>query len=296
MKKSLVSKVIVFTVSIFLFTVVGQPYFTAASTPNSYEDYYEDFFDGDSTWENLKFEDLDLLSLNELEDLGLNVEDGYDEINEEIFNDGFDFEAAVEELDIAKMDEEEEEEFLEIINEVAALSSTEEEELLVEALTGFFDSNSEVYNDLEATETQMIEDYIEKIESEENNFISSINKTLFGEEAYAAKKKGKIAIGVNLLGSIFNVAFAGLVGGGASAVKNLIKKKGKKVVAQQLSRVATAQAKKAGIKTVKGVAIATVIANVVYTALDYADVGGALAKLIDRVDWYPRNGWVDVTK
>ncbi|TPE68479.1 hypothetical protein [Halalkalibacterium halodurans] len=72
----------------------------------------------------------------------MNVEDGYDEINEEIFNDGFDFEAAVEELDIAKMDEKEK--FLEIINEVAALSSTEEEELLVEALTGFFDSNSEV--------------------------------------------------------------------------------------------------------------------------------------------------------
>jgi hypothetical protein len=67
----------------------------------------------------------------------MNVEDGYDEINEEIFNDGFDFEAAVEELDIAKMDEKEK--FLEIINEVAALSSTEEEELLVEALTGFFE-------------------------------------------------------------------------------------------------------------------------------------------------------------
>ncbi len=31
-------------------------------------------------------------------------------------------------------------------------------------------------------------------------------------------------------------------------------------------------------------------------ALDYADIGVAIAKFIDSKDWYRKNGWIDITK
>ena len=238
------------------------------------------------------------LSDDELEELGINTDEGAEEFNPEILDDDFDFEASVYDLDISKMEGDEKEEFLAIIEEVAATSGTEEVELLEEALINIFDGDSETFNDLEATQEELIENYVEKVESEELAFITKLKNMVFGpNKVYASnKKKGKVRVGVYLAGAVFNVAISGVVGGGVSALKSYIKKKGKKVVAENLSRVATAQAKKLKIKTVRNLAIATVISGAIYVALDYLDVGVALAKAIDSKDWYKKNGWIDITK
>lgn len=183
-----------------------------------------------------------------------------------------------------------------MVEETAVLSGTEEVELLEEALIGHFDGDSETFNDLEATQEQLEEKYLEKLESEEIALLSKGQKILFGSnEAYAAKK-GKVRVGVYVAGAIFNLAIGGVVGGGVSALKSYIKKKGKKKAQEAISRVATAQAKKLKIKTVRGVAIATVIGGAVGVALNYGDPGVAIAKYIDSRDWYKNNGWIDITK
>lgn len=117
------------------------------------------------------------------------------------------------------------------------------------------------------------------------------NPTVFcSSKLYASnKKKGKIRVGVYVAGAVFNAAIWGVVGGGVSAIKSYIKKKGKKVVTQT-------QAKKLKFKQVRGVAIATVVGVAVRFSLDYADVGVAIAKFIDSKDWYRKNGWIDITK
>ncbi|API93522.1 MULTISPECIES: hypothetical protein [unclassified Virgibacillus] len=238
------------------------------------------------------------MSEDELKEFGINMDEDADTFNPEILDEDFDCEAAVNDLDIAKMDGEEKNEFLQVIEEVAATSDTEEVELLEEALIDIFNSDSETFNDLEATQESLEEAYVEKLESEEIALLSRTKKLIFGSnKVYAAKKKkGKIRVGVNLAGAVFNVAISGVVGGGVSALKSYIKKKGKKVVAKNLSRVATAQAKKLKIKSVRGVAIVTVISSAIYVALDYLNVGVALARGIDSKDWYRNNGWIDITK
>ena len=292
------SKIIIFTVSILLFSTVGQPYISFANTSNSFEDINESLFSSESSLETFTFEDFDKLSQKELEDLGVVVDNGFDEFNEEILHADFDVEEAVERLDISTMAEEEKLNFLLIIKEAAALSGTEEVELLEEALIGFFDGDSETFNDIESAQVQLIESYIEKEESEEIALISNVKKMLFGsDKVYAnGKDRGTVRVGMYFAGSIFNVIITGVVGGGVSAVKNYIKKKGKKAAAETLSRVATAAAQKMGIKSARGVAIASVIGSAIYVALDYADVGLTISKLINSVDWYPKNEYIDITK
>ncbi|SDN64256.1 hypothetical protein [Alkalicoccus daliensis] len=44
------------------------------------------------------------------------------------------------------------------------------------------------------------------------------------------------------------------------------------------------------------VQITIVVATAVYIALDYADVGGTIAKIIDSKDWYRNTGWMDIAQ
>jgi hypothetical protein len=297
MNKGFVSKIIIITVSIFIFSTLVEPFLSFTNASNSFDSFEDNFFDDEeNALVNLKMEDLDKLSDDELEDLGVITGDGADEFNHEILDDDFDFEAAVNNLDISKMEEEEKEDFLLLVQETAAISGTEEVELLEEALTGLFDGDSETFNDLEATEEQLEEKYLEKLESEQTAFSKMKNMFFGSNEVYAAKKRGKIFVGIYVAGAAFNLAIAGVVGGGVSALKSYIKKKGKKKVQEVISRVATAQAKKLKIKTIKGVAIASVIGTAVGFAINYGDPGVAIARFIDSRDWYKNNGYIDVTK
>ncbi|KMK75206.1 hypothetical protein [Alkalihalobacillus pseudalcaliphilus] len=132
----------------------------------------------------------------EIEEIGINTDEEFGQFNEALLEDDFDFEAAVENLDIAKMNDDEKDNFLNIIQEVAVTSGAEDVELLEQSLINLFDSSSDTFNDIEAAQDELLENYIEKIESEENVVFSTINKLIFGEDkVYASKeKKGKLWI------------------------------------------------------------------------------------------------------
>ncbi len=243
--KRCIPKILLFSAIIFLVSTITEPLLVKGNALTSFDDFEAEFFNDELPLEDLTFDDLEKMSEDELKEFGINMDEDADTFNPEILDEDFDFEAAVNDLDIAKMDGEEKDEFLQVIEEVAATSDTEEVELLEEALIDIFNSDSETFNDLEATQKSLEEAYVEKLESEEIALLSRTKKLIFGSnKVYAAKKKkGKIRVGVNLAGAVFNVAISGVVGGGVSALKSYIKKKGKKVVANNLSRVATAQAK-----------------------------------------------------
>ncbi|MEI3613041.1 hypothetical protein [Pseudogracilibacillus sp. SO30301A] len=62
--------------------------------------------------------------------------------------------------------------------------------MLEEALIDIFDSDSETFNDLEATQENLEEAYVEKLESEEIALLSRTKKLIFGSnKAYVAKRK-----------------------------------------------------------------------------------------------------------
>ncbi|MEY9870266.1 hypothetical protein ABIE66_005645 [Peribacillus sp. B2I2] len=178
MRKLFVPKVIIFTIFIFLFPTVGETFLAFANTTDSLEDFRENFED-ESLLEDLTYNDLDKLSDTEIEDLGVNTENGADQFNHEILDENFDFEASVDNLDISKMNEVEKKEFIKTIEEAAAISGTEEVELLEKALIGIFDGNSETFNDLKAAQEQLEENYVEKSESEELAFFSKAKKINF---------------------------------------------------------------------------------------------------------------------
>ncbi|MEK5100952.1 hypothetical protein MKX83_03020 [Cytobacillus sp. FSL M8-0252] len=90
------------------------------------------------------------------------------------------------------MDANEKNKFIVLAKETAAISGTEEVDLLEEALIGLFDGNSETFNDLEATQIQLEENYAEVLEGEKIDFVSTVKNVLFGADTvYEQKRKRK---------------------------------------------------------------------------------------------------------
>lgn len=291
--KNFAVKFLLVTMAILIFSTVIDPMLSYANDETF--NFEEEFFNT-SELEELTLKDYEELTDDELNELGYNTDEEFAEFNEEILNDDFDIEAAVDNLDIATMENEERETFLKLIEETAKTSGTDEIELLEQTFIDFFNSESEVFNDVEAAQDQLIDNYVAKIESNEN-YLVGLSKKLFGvETAQAKKKKGKIAVGQYLTGHLINLAIGGVVGGGTSAVKAYIKKKGKKKAAEGLSRVATAQAKKMGIEKIRNQRVGVIVTVAVDLALEYADIGQQISKQIEKRDWYPGNEWIDITK
>ncbi|MCM2983839.1 hypothetical protein M3599_23375 [Niallia circulans] len=293
MKK--LSKLLLFVATVFFFSTVTEPISSLADSPPT-QNFEEEFFNDKGNLEDLTYKELDKLSDSELKDLGVYTGEDAEEFTEEILDVNFDFEAAVEDLDISKMDYAEKDKFLKIVKETATISGTDEVELLEEALMNLFDGSSETFNDLEATQQELEEKYEEQLNTDDDTLFSKVENFFAADKAYAAKKKGKIAVGVNLAAAAFNVVIFGVVGGTVFGVKNYIKKKGAKKAKETLSRVATAQAKKLKIKTIRGVSIATIIGVAIDFALNYYNPGSIIANIIDSKDWYKKNGWIDITK
>ncbi|MFP7392280.1 hypothetical protein SFC57_01750 [Niallia circulans] len=293
MKK--LSKLLLFVATVFFFSTVTEPISSLADSPPT-QNFEEEFFNDKGNLEDLTYKELDKLSDSELKDLGVYTGEDAEEFTEEILDGNFDFEAAVEDLDISKMDYAEKDKFLKIVKETATISGTDEVELLEEALMNLFDGSSETFNDLEATQQELEEKYEEQLNTDDDTLFSKVENFFAADKAYAAKKKGKIAVGVNLAAAAFNVVIFGVVGGTVFGVKNYIKKKGAKKAKETLSRVATAQAKKLKIKTIRGVSIATIIGVAIDFALNYYNPGSIIANIIDSKDWYKKNGWIDITK
>jgi RHS repeat-associated protein len=96
-------------------------------------------------------------------------------------------------------------------------------------------------------------------------------------------------IGVNLAGSILNVAIGVAVGGGLGAIQAFIIKKGKEAAKRLFYRTVVDRLTAWGAKK-----LAWTVGIAVSVAMDYYDIGTRIAKEIDKRDRKPRNGWIDI--
>ncbi|MDA2566789.1 hypothetical protein PDQ34_22870 [Bacillus cereus] len=98
-------------------------------------------------------------------------------------------------------------------------------------------------------------------------------------------------IGVNILGSVLNVAIGTLVTGslGYGAISTYIKAVDKK----EAQRVFT-KTVKSKLIAVGACTFATSVGSARNIALDYINIGGKIASWLDCKDKQPKNGWIDV--
>lgn len=99
----------------------------------------------------------------------------------------------------------------------------------------------------------------------------------------------KVRIGVKFAGTAINVVLGFAVGGGVGAIQGYIIKKGKKEAARIFTKTVTSKLKAWGAKK-----LATFVGVAVTFAVSYADVGGQIAKQLDKRDKRPNNGWIDI--
>ena len=281
-------KVLLFTLLIFLLATVLGPVNGLANLPEEVEDFDEFFFDEESNLEELSLDEYYNLSDGELESLGVNL--SLDDLNEDVLQEDFDFEKAVDEIDVARMNESEKELFVEIIREQIELAGVEEPELFEDALLDLYNSESETFNDLEASQEEIEDAYMEKIENKELSFFSKMRKNVLGEnKVYAAKKKAKIAISTKYTGIALNVVIGAAFGGGLAAIQKFVVKKGLKEARKLMTRIARKKAEK-----LKSKILVTAATTAITTLIKFTDPGGAIARWADSKDKYPRNGWIDI--
>ncbi|NPC93611.1 hypothetical protein HOO54_15555 [Bacillus sp. WMMC1349] len=109
------------------------------------------------------------------------------------------------------------------------------------------------------------------------------------KKANAFNLKGKVKIGVKFAGALLNIAIGVAIGGGVSAIQSFIINKGKKEAQKIFTKTVTSRLKAWGAKK-----LAFVIGTAVLIALDYLNVGGQIAKQIDKRDRKPNNGWIEI--
>lgn len=187
-----------------------------------------------------------------------------------------------QEIDIQNMNSQELESFEQLIQqevESAELPTDEDTEAYKQTLLDFFDSDSNVYQNVEAATEQAIDEI--------NDNHESVLDKIDGEKVLAASHG---TISVKLLGSILNVVVAAAIGGaGGVAVKTYVRKYGVKRATDTLSRVLRDKLLKLGYK--KGAAIGGVVGRVV---TNFLDPGTAVAKFIDSQDKIKNNGWIEL--
>lgn len=206
-------------------------------------------------------------------------------LNEEVLSEDFDLEEEVANMPtIDEMTPEQKELFDEIVAEQIALAGIEETEVFEEALTDFFDENSDTYNDLDNGQVEL-----EKAIEDETQV--SLTKQAFDEilgvkEAQAAIT---VKVGVKFAGAVFNTAIGFAVGGGVGAIQAYIIHKGKEEARKLFTRTVTSRLKAWGAKK-----LAISVGICVTVALNYMDIGTQIAKQLDKRDKIPNNGWINI--
>ncbi|MFS1519569.1 DNRLRE domain-containing protein [Bacillus sp. SCS-151] len=99
---------------------------------------------------------------------------------------------------------------------------------------------------------------------------------------------GHWRIKVRTVAALLNTALGFAVGGGVGAIQAYIIKKGKKAAKRMFYKTVVSRLKAWGAKK-----LAFAVGAAVAFALNYADVGGAIARYLDKKDKKPRNGYID---
>lgn len=98
---------------------------------------------------------------------------------------------------------------------------------------------------------------------------------------------GNFAIGVNFAASAINVLLGLAVGGGVGAIQSFIINRGKREAMKIFTRTVTSKIIAWGAPH-----LAWIIGAAVAFAMDYFNLGSAIARFIDSRDTYPNNGWL----
>lgn len=161
---------------------------------------------------------------------------------------------------IDEMTEEQKTLFKQLVHEEAITSGFENPELYEEVLTSFFTQGSYNTFNIPASETKLTR----------------------------AKRAVGLRIGANFAASAINVALGLAVGGGVGAIQAYIISKGKKEAQRLFTRTVTSKLKAWGANK-----LAWAVGGAVSFAMDYGNIGSAVANYLDRKDHKPNNGWID---
>lgn len=214
-------------------------------------------------------------------------------LNKEVLSENFNLEVAVASTpSIQEMTVEEKHLFDEIVQEQVSLLELNEEEKQVyeEALVNFFDETSDTYQNLDVAQEELVTE-IQKAESDTStDDVSSIEQMALETFSLGtASAASQVKIGVNFAGSALNVAIGLAVGGGVGAIQAFIIKKGKQEAQRLFTRTVVSRLKAWGANK-----LATAVGVSVAFAMDYLDIGTAIAKQLDKRDIRPNNGWIDI--
>ncbi|MGO2565283.1 MAG: hypothetical protein ACTH8E_05800 [Brochothrix thermosphacta] len=230
-----------------------------------------------------------LLSDEESEKIASELVENSDlEINDEALENDFDLEDAVAEIpSINEMTTEEKELFDSIVNEqlqIMGVDDTELEEVYKDNLEGFFDENSETYENLQASQAKIDED----LKDLEETHLSMLDKTanfITGDKKVQAFR----LMSTRWAGAILNTALGLAVGGGVGVIARYIRSKGKKEAARVFSRTVKSRLTAWGAPK-----LAWAVGISVGLALNFSDIGGMIAKQIDKRDKKKNNGYIDI--
>ncbi|ODJ60314.1 hypothetical protein [Brochothrix thermosphacta] len=156
--------------------------------------------------------------------------------------------------------------------QIMGVDNTELEEVYKDNLEGFFDKNSETYENLQVSQAKIDED----LKDLEETHLSVLDKTasfITGDKKVQALR----LMSTRWAGTILNVALGLAVGGGA--ISGYIRSKGKKEAARVFSRTVKSRLTAWGAPK-----LAWAVSGAVIFALNFSDVGGMIAKQIDKRD------------
>ena len=156
--------------------------------------------------------------------------------------------------------------------QIMGVDNTEIEDVYKDNLEGFFDENSETYENLQASQAKIDED-LKDLEETQLSVLDKTASFITGDKKVQAFR----LMSTSWAGTILDVALGLAVGGGAFA--DYIRSKGKKEAARVFSRTVKSRLTAWGAPK-----LAWAVSGAVIFALNFSDVGGMIAKQIDKRD------------
>ncbi|WP_120473048.1 hypothetical protein, partial [Brochothrix thermosphacta] len=151
------------------------------------------------------------------------------------------------------------------------VDDTEIEDVYKDNLEGFFDKNSETYENIQTSQAKIDED----LKDLEETHLSVLDKTasfITGDKKVQAFR----LMSTRWAGTILDVALGLAIGVSVGAFADYIRIKGKKEAARVFSRTV-----KSRLTAWRAPKLAWAVSGAVIFALNFSDVGGMIAKQID---------------
>ena len=158
--------------------------------------------------------------------------------------------------------------------QIMGVDNTDIEDVYKDNLEGFFDENSETYEKLQASQAKIDED----LKDLEETHLSVLDKTasfITGDKKFQALR----LMSTKFTGAVLNTAIGLAIGVGVGAFADYTRSKGQKEAARVFSRTVKSRLTAWGAPK-----LAWAVSGAVIFALNFSDIGGMIAKQIDKRD------------